>query len=74
MKIKADKIKDLEQLGFKKGINYYNLQIDDWGKKFLRVDIQTRIIDLNSRSANGTYNFFIPDIIIKMIKEGWIEE
>lgn len=34
MKIKENKIKDLEQLGFKKGINYYNLQIDDWERNF----------------------------------------
>lgn len=74
MKIKENKIKDLEQLGFKKGINYYNLQINDWGKEFLRVDIQTGCIDLNFRSANGTHNFYIPDIIIKMIREGWVEE
>ena len=74
MKVKLNKIKDLEQLEFKKGINYHNLQIDNWGKKFLRVDIQTGIIDINYKSANGTHSLYIPDIIIKMVKEGWIEE
>ena len=74
MKVKADKIKDLEQLGFKKGLYYYNLQIDDFGKKFLRADIKTGIIDLSYRSGTGTFSFNIPSILIKMVKEGWIEE
>ena len=74
MKVKADKIKDLERLGFKKGIYYYNLQVDGFGKTFLRVNMEDGVIDINSRKANGSHIMLIPNIIIKMIKEGWIEE
>lgn len=74
MKVKEDKIKDLEQFGFKKGLYYYNLQTDTYGKYFLRVDIRTGIMDLNCRKSSGAYSMFVPDILIKMFKEGWIEE
>ena len=74
MKVKEDKIKDLEQLGFKKGLYYYNFQTDTFGKYFLRVDIQNGIMDLNCRRSTGAYSMIVPDILIKMFKEGWIEE
>lgn len=74
MKVKEDKIKDLEQLGFKKGLYYYNLQMYTFGKCFLRVNIQTGRMDLNCRKSTGAYSMFVPDILIKMFKEGWIEE
>ena len=75
MKVKGDKIKDLEQFGFKKGLYYYNLQMDTFGKCFLRVDIQTGIMDISCwRGRAGAYSMIVPDVLTKMFKEGWIEE
>ena len=77
MKVKEDKIKDLQQVGFKKGLYYYNhfLQIDGFGKCSLRVDIQTGMMDLSCwRRGGGAYSMIVPDVLIKMFKEGWIEE
>lgn len=74
MKIKENKIKELEQLGFKKGLYYYSIQIDLPGTSFLRVNIQNRVMDLNYKGNKWVYSMVIPDIIVKMFKEGWIEE
>lgn len=74
MYVKEEKIKDLENLGFTKGRDWYNLKLYTHGTSYLRVNAQTGLMDLNSRKANGTYNFTIPSIIVKMIKEDFIKE
>lgn len=75
MKIKIEKINELESLGFRKmrpycgEINYKYV----FGNAHLRVNSETGIILIDSNTQYGLYKIDIPDILITLIEKDFIE-
>lgn len=77
MKIKLEKINELESLGFEK-MKPYNGEVNyryKWGNPnaHLRVNTSTGNISIKSNTSYGVYEVFIPEIIKILIEKDFIE-